>query len=283
MINKEAVCKFNKILHRLTISLPVVPLTYVEETSVSEPESNDAAGAVPEITFRPTGCCFFPDVDEALSGADAAAEDSAISNATSVPATFVASEKADAAPATRTEAAAVAVPVAEAPTSGADAAAEVNAPSKKKAGADDKARSKAKTASISIPAISCYQGYHNCLESFKKVRWNIDVHRKVSHGAGKGIFCLRPIVANTCVALYSGHLVDNNGVTVVRCPTTAALFERLPSVAQRSYSRGHCVAVKSVACPHVLVVDGIYIIRICCLNCILYNVLCRQSPCLLSL
>ena len=96
------------------------------------------------------------------------------------------------------------------------------------------------------------------MESFKSIRWNVDVHRKESPGAGKGIFCLRPVVKSTCVALYFGHLVDSKGVIVVSCPFTESLFNRLPSV-KRPYSRGHGVYVNSVACPHILIVDGTFV------------------------
>jgi hypothetical protein len=100
-----------------------------------------------------------------------------------------------------------------------------------------------------------FNGFNNCMESLESVKWNHDVYRKDSPGAGKGIFCLRPIKKGVCVALYSGHLVDDKGAVVISCPLTASLFTRLPSV-KRPYSRGHGVYVNSVACPHILKVDG---------------------------
>jgi hypothetical protein len=100
-----------------------------------------------------------------------------------------------------------------------------------------------------------FDGFNKCMESFKRIKWNVDVHRKDSPGAGKGIFCLRPIKKSNCVALYPGHLVDDKGAVVVTCPSTRSLFKRLPIV-QRPFSRGHGVNVNSVACPHVLIVDG---------------------------
>jgi hypothetical protein len=124
-----------------------------------------------------------------------------------------------------------------------------------KAAADDKPPLKTTTASVSNPRSISYDSYHNCMDSFKKIRWNVDLHRKASPGAGKGIFCLSRIVEDTCVALYFGNLVDDKGVVVVPCPFTESLFKRLPNV-QRPYSRGHGVSVNSRACPHVLNVDG---------------------------
>jgi hypothetical protein len=97
--------------------------------------------------------------------------------------------------------------------------------------------------------------YQKCLASFATIRWNVDVRRGFSAGAGKGIFAMLPIAKNVCVALYFGHLVDSNGAVVVSCPFTSSLFQRLPNV-QRPYSRAHGVKVNSVACPHVLIVDG---------------------------
>ncbi len=100
-----------------------------------------------------------------------------------------------------------------------------------------------------------FDGFNKCMESFKNIKWNVDVHRKDSPGAGKGIFCLRPIKKSNCVALYFGHLVDDKGAVVVTCPSTSSLFKRLPIV-QRPFSRGHGVNVNNVACPHILIVDG---------------------------
>lgn len=105
--------------------------------------------------------------------------------------------------------------------------------------------------------LSFFDGFNKCMESFKRIKWNVDLHRKDSPGAGKGIFCLRPIKQGTCVALYSGHLVDDKGAVVVSCPSTQSLFMRLPMV-QRPFSKGHGVKLHQVACPHVLIVDGVF-------------------------
>ncbi len=108
-----------------------------------------------------------------------------------------------------------------------------------------------------VVGLSFFDGFNKCMESFKRIKWNVDLHRKDSPGAGKGIFCLRPIKQGTCVALYSGHLVDDKGAVVVSCPSTQSLFMRLPMV-QRPFSKGHGVKLHQVACPHVLIVDGVF-------------------------
>jgi hypothetical protein len=113
----------------------------------------------------------------------------------------------------------------------------------------------AKSSKVKAAYRLSFDGFNKCMESFKHIKWNVDVHRKDSPGAGKGIFCLRPIKKSNCVALYPGHLVDDKGAVVVTCPSTRSLFLRLPNV-QRRFSRGHGVNVNSVACPHVLIVDG---------------------------
>jgi hypothetical protein len=110
------------------------------------------------------------------------------------------------------------------------------------------------------PAVSrsvgvSYDGYNKCMESFKRIKWNVDIHRKDSPGAGKGIFMITRVLKTDCVACYPGHLVDDKGAVVVSCPLTESLFARLPTV-KRPFSRGHGVNVNSVACPHVLIVDG---------------------------
>ena len=166
--------------------------------------------------------------------------------AASVKATFEARVAADAKAADDVKAA------ADVKAASVKAASETKVAAKAKVAADAEAADDVK---VNIPA---FDGYNKCMESFKSIKWNIDVHRKYSPGAGKGIFCLRPVVKTTCVALYFGHLVDDKGVVVVSCPFTESLFARLPIV-KRPYSRGHGVSVNSVACPHVLIVDGEFV------------------------
>jgi hypothetical protein len=115
----------------------------------------------------------------------------------------------------------------------------------------------AKSSKVKAAVGLSFDGFNKCMKSFKRIRWNVDLHRKDSPDAGKGIFCLRPIKQGTCVALYSGHLVDAKGAVMVSCPSTHSLFVRLPMV-QQPFSKGHGVKLHQVACPHVLIVDGVF-------------------------
>ncbi len=142
-----------------------------------------------------------------------------------------------------------------------------------------KAKAVTGVEAVSRSVRSPFEGYNKCMASFKNIKWNVDICRKESlvPDAGKGIFILRRIIKDHCVALYPGHLVDEKGAVVISCPLTDALFTRLPS-ARRPFSRSHGVYVNSVACPHILIVDGEFEYVAQTLLCI--HVFYRQPSCL---
>jgi hypothetical protein len=101
-----------------------------------------------------------------------------------------------------------------------------------------------------------FQQYHDAMASFKGIKWKRDLERKKSSltGAGKGIFAVHNFDPSVCIALYSGHLVDDSGTIVITCPTTAGLFTANPYLAARPFSASHCAKVKSMRTN--LMVDG---------------------------
>jgi hypothetical protein len=69
-----------------------------------------------------------------------------------------------------------------------------------------------------------YKPWHKTVESFNTIKWNRDICRRESGTpAGKGIFALRNLRAGTCIALYWGHLVDENGLIQVSTNHTSCV------------------------------------------------------------
>ena len=104
--------------------------------------------------------------------------------------------------------------------------------------------------------VPTFQEYRAAMTSFNNVKWLRDVERKASNqpGAGKGVFACRDFEAEVCIAIYSGHLVSDDGKNVILCPSTLSLFQRLPALATRSWSAGHCAKIKGRRTN--LMVDG---------------------------
>ena len=69
-----------------------------------------------------------------------------------------------------------------------------------------------------------YKPWHKTHESFNTIKWDRDICRRESDTpAGKGIFALRNLRAGTCIALYWGHLVDENGLIQVSTNHTSCV------------------------------------------------------------
>ena len=100
---------------------------------------------------------------------------------------------------------------------------------------------------------SIYAKYEKAMESFSSIEWNVDVHRKSTPDSGSGIFALRDIPADVCIALYQGNVVDSAGNIVIECPHTKSLFAQHP-LAIRPFSASHCATIMSRREEHM--VDG---------------------------
>jgi len=256
VLDVYAVHRFNKEQHTMTITLPVVPparnvaASSIKEVFPSQENLAKAADSVLAFTAAPV---------KAASVADAA--DSVVSTSDVLPANKqqppTLSKKSRAQPAPGNAASV---------TNASVLAFTTDAVKAHFSNPGDKAKPRAgpvvEASAVKVvePAISrsvgvSYDGFNKCMESFKRIKWNVDLHRKDSPDKGKGIFMLTRVLKTDCLACYPGHLVDDKGTVVVSCPLTESLFARLPIV-NRPYSRGHGVYVNSVACPHVLIVDG---------------------------
>jgi hypothetical protein len=99
-----------------------------------------------------------------------------------------------------------------------------------------------------------FNSFHKATESLSKIKWLFDICRKPSPLGGSGLFVLRKLGKDICVARYSGHLVTDDGVVVFHCSETDALFASIPSLAARGFSVGHCAKIEGRRSN--LMVDG---------------------------
>jgi hypothetical protein len=243
--DEKAVSRFKKEQHTLTITLPVVPPACIASIPKNQPMAAHLSSHSSVLSTTPPVVVTDPLLANASVTSSAPPSDSTTSDRSTPPI------------ATTTNPVVVTDPfLANASVTSAEHKADIFIAPVAKCFKVNAVKSPiAKRFKVKAAHRLSFDGFNKCMESFKRIKWNVDVHRKDSPGAGKGIFCLRPIKKSNCVALYPGNLVDDKGTVVVPCPSTRSLFMRFPIV-QRPFSRGHGVNVNSVACPHVLIVDG---------------------------
>lgn len=99
-----------------------------------------------------------------------------------------------------------------------------------------------------------FNSFHKATESLSKIKWLHDICHKPSPLGGSGIFALRELGKDICVARYSGHLVTDDGRVIFHCSETDALFASIPSLAARRFSVGHCAKIEGRRSN--LMVDG---------------------------